>query len=105
MKKIFLIPIVLALSCQAYASCAISGNTCAYTISKPSLQGKYMPDNLENIKKPDAFRPQYVTPYYDMLINTDTGASTPKEQKNYNSNCQFGICLPGVNHGQGQIME
>lgn len=103
MKKVILIMAVILLSLPVYASCAISGNTCAYSISRPALQDKYLPNNIKDIKKPDAFRPQYFKPYYDELINTETGAAAgAHEENNYNSNCQFGVCLPGRNPEAGK---
>ena len=50
--------------------------------------------NLDNYQKPDAFIPHYRQPYYDMLINTDTEPAEVSEGANYNSNCQFGVCIP-----------
>lgn len=110
MKKIFLIMAAVLITLPAAASCAISGNSCAYSITKPTLQEKYLPDNVKNIQKPDAFRPRYVEPYHDALINTETGAAAGTESgtitpNNYNSNCQFGVCLPGRNPGAGQVIE
>lgn len=110
MKNIFLIMAAVLITLPASASCAINGNSCAYSINKPSIQEKYLPDNVKNIQKPDAFRPRYVEPYHDALINTETGAAAGTESgtltpNNYNSNCQFGVCLPGRNPGAGQVIE
>ncbi len=110
MKKIFLIMAAVLISLPASASCAITGNTCAYSITKPSIQDKYLPDNIQNIQKPDAFRPNYFEPYHDALINTETGAAAGAEThsgtpNNYNSNCQFGVCLPGITPGAGEVIE
>lgn len=109
MKKIFLIASAVMITLPATAACAISGNSCAYSITKPALQEKYLPDNIRNIQKPDAFRPNYVEPYHDALINTETGAAAGTEtitpNNNYNSNCQFGVCLPGMNPDASQVIE
>ncbi len=43
----------------------------------------------------DAFQPSYRKPYYDMLINTEDNVTNLPPENNYNSNCQFGVCLPG----------
>lgn len=98
MKKIFLTMILLGAVTPAFAVCSITGGACS-VLDSPTLQDKHIPNNLENLQKPDAFQPNYINPYYDMLINTETNsaptgaAATP----NYNSNCQFGVCLPGEN--------
>ncbi len=107
MKKLFLISALMLISLPSFASCAISGNSCAYSIEKPPLQERYLPDYVQELQKPDAFRPRYIKPYYDELINTETGAaiSTQGEQNNYNSNCQFGVCLPGRNPVSGEVGE
>lgn len=106
MKKIFLILAIAVISLPVNAACAISGDSCAYSITKPALQDKYLPNNLKDIQKPDAFRPNLFEPYHDALINTETGAAagTPGSN-NYNSNCQFGVCLPGVHPGAGEGIE
>ncbi len=103
MKKIFLITLIMTAGIPANASCAISGSSCAYSGMAPPLQEKYLPNYVQDIQKPDAFRPQYIKPYYDELINTETGAAADSVQggNNYNSNCQFGVCLPEVNPGAG----
>lgn len=106
MKKILLIISMMAIAIPALAFCSLTGggNCSAYSMTTPKLQDKYMPNNLQNIQKPDAFRPQYVQPYNSALINTETGgaAGSPSD---YNSNCQFGICLPGVAPNTGGTIE
>lgn len=96
MNKIFLATLCTLMAIPTFATCAISGETCAFTIETPSsVQSKYLPNNIDNLKKPNAFRPQYVKPYYDEMINTETGpASNIKNKKGYDTNCQFGVCLP-----------
>lgn len=107
MKKLFLISALMLMPLASFAACAISGNSCAYSIEKPPLQEKYLPDHVQELQEPDAFRPRYITPYYDELINTETGAAinTQGGQNNYNSNCQFGVCLPGKNPVSGEVGE
>ena len=102
MKKFLLIISAIAIGIPAFSTCPINGEVCAFTISpSDSLQDKYLPNKVENIQKPNAFRPQYVKPYYDEMINTDKNtASNIKKSNDYNSNCQFGVCLPGVQSGE-----
>ncbi|MBO5434830.1 hypothetical protein J6A31_03275 [bacterium] len=102
MKKFFLATLCAFFTVPAFATCAISGESCAFSIEPPSsIQSKYLPNRIEDIRKPDAFRPHYVKPYYDEMINTETGsASNIQNENNYNSNCQFGVCLPGANPSQ-----
>lgn len=82
----------------AFAVCSLTGGACSL-LESPTLHDRYIPNHLEDIQRPDAFAPKYVTPYQDMLINTETpSASTgAAAQTNYNSNCQFGVCLPENN--------
>lgn len=83
------------ISLPALAICSLSDAVCSSSVFAPSgLQDKYLPDNLDNYQKPDAFIPHYRQPYYDMLINTDTEPAEVSEGANYNSNCQFGVCIP-----------
>ncbi len=104
MKKIFTILTLITFTAPVFAACSITGGACSVSsLSQPSLQEKYAPNHLENLQKTDAFNPKYVTPYYDMLINTDepTAQNPTTDNAGYNSNCQFGVCLPGVQPSTG----
>ncbi|MBO8430259.1 hypothetical protein IAC76_02620 [Spirochaetes bacterium] len=97
MKKILTTIIMLGagLISPVFAVCSITGGACS-VLDRPNLTEKYVPDNLQEMQRPDAFSPQYRQPYYDMLINTDNPETASQQQtQNYNSNCQFGVCLPG----------
>ena len=102
MKNIILTISFLLMSVPVYAVCSITGGACTATSnweSKP-LEKRLVPDNLQELQRTDAFLPSYITPYYDMLINTETESALPPEN-NYNSNCQFGVCMPGQTTGAG----
>lgn len=108
MKKILILLGIALFTMPAFAVCSITGGACTVgsLINPPSLQDKYLPNNLQNLQKPDAFSPRYVTPYEDMLLNTDTPrVEQTNENPGYNSNCQFGVCLPGTNPSQGTIFD
>lgn len=106
MKKILIIMALAAFTAPAFAACSITGGACtASVLDKETLQEKYIPDNLKEIQKTDAFNPRYVTPYYDMLLNTEESTAQTTESPNYNSNCQFGVCLPGVEPDSGTIFD
>lgn len=97
MKKIIAILILNMLAIPVYSACSIENGLCtggASVLGLPTIKDKYIPDNLQNLQKPDAFIPKYHKPYYDMLINTESNDSTGAAAPNYNSNCQFGVCLP-----------
>ena len=96
MKKILILTILSLFTVPAFATCPIDGGACTASVwdSKP-LQQRYIPNRLDDIKQPNAFQPTYITPYRDMLINTDSNPSLPTN--NYDSNCQFGVCLPSKN--------
>jgi len=98
MNKIFLVITCALVALPVFATCPINGETCAFSIEPPSsLHDKYLPNRVDDIRKPNAFRPKYVKPYYDEMINTETGsASNIQNGNNYDSNCQFGVCLPGA---------
>ncbi len=107
MKKILLILMLTVISAPVFAACSITGGACtASALNQPTLHDKYIPNNLKNMQKTDAFNPEYVTPYHDMLLNTDEPtAHNTTETPGYNSNCQFGVCLPGVEAGEGTIFD
>jgi len=104
MKKFIITFLMGIIAMPALASCPVTG-FCApeSSILAPSgISDKYIPNNLNQIQKPDAFQPQYKQPYNDMLINTEqnnTNTMTPTgiggNEQSYNANCQFGVCLPG----------
>lgn len=88
---------------SAIASCPLDGGACtASNWDSTPLQEKYLPNRLQDLQRTDAFKPDYFKPYEDALINTETGFSAPAND--YNSNCQFGVCLPGQQPG-GDIIE
>ena len=109
MKKYILLFIMLAVSIPVFAVCSITGGACTATTSnwevKP-LEQRLVPDNLQEMQRTDAFQTEYKKPYYDELINTeeDNTASVKPQTNDYNSNCQFGVCLPGVEPGE-EIVE
>ena len=102
MKNIILITASLLMAVPVYAACSITGGACTATSNwetKP-LEQRLVPDNLQDIQRTDAFQPSYITPYYDMLLNTEPESALPPENS-YNSNCQFGVCMPGQTTGAG----
>ena len=101
--KNFLISIILIYAAlPALAVCPLTGictTPSDSTLASDSLQDKYVPNNLDNLRKSTSFSPQYVEPYDSMRMNT--GESVPQyspsnltPQLPYNSNCQFGTCIP-----------
>lgn len=100
MKKFIILALILNMTAPVFAVCSLTG-FCAPSdsaLSSPGLSEKYMPNNLNNLQKPDAFMPQYRKPYSEMLINTEQEQqnTTPglNNESSYNSNCQFGVCIP-----------
>ena len=105
MKKFIIFCFMFVLALPASAVCSITGGACTATTSNwetQSLEQRLVPDNLQKLQKTDAFQRDYRKPYYDELINTEednTSAAKPQTNE-YNSNCQFGVCLPGVEPGE-----
>lgn len=101
MKKNILLVALISIALPAFGVCPLTG-FCAppsSSLSGPTLNEKHIPNNLNQIQKPDAFLPKYKEPYHDMLINTEQTQpnSTPglnNNESSYNSNCQFGLCMP-----------
>lgn len=104
--KRFLMLFAMFIALPSFASCPIDGGACtASNWDSTPLQERHLPNRLQDLQRTDAFQPNYVTPYHDALINTETTSTTTVTPgNNYNSNCQFGVCLPGVESG-GDIME
>ena len=101
MKNIILIISLFCFTVPVFAVCSITGGACSanYTPNweSPPLDEKYDPDYLEDLQKTDAFQPKYIKPYYDELINTESAQG----ESDFNSNCQFGVCMPGQTTGAG----
>jgi len=101
MKKFLIVIFSIISTTPVFASCSLDiDKPCTASVSDrvySSVQNKYIPSPLEDMKKTDAFQPRYFDPYQEMLINTD-----PAPSSDYNSNCQFGVCLP--ERGQSNIM-
>ncbi len=102
MKTFFTLLLISIFTLPAIASCSIDNSeacTASVLEDNPSLQERIAPNPLDELKKTDAFQPKYIKPYYDELINT-----TPNNPE-YNSNCQFGVCLPGSNNMDSETSE
>ena len=106
MKKIIITIVTMLITLPVFATCPIEEGACTASSNwefKP-LQQKYLPDRIQEIQKPNAFQPNYITPYHSELINTETNSSaTTPSTNDYNSNCQFGVCLPGVEGGESVL--
>lgn len=106
MKNYIILSILMCLALPVFAVCSITGGACTATSNfddKP-LEDRLIPDHLQEIQRTDAFQPNYITPYRDALINIGEAESTTVQGNNYNSNCQFGVCLPGAEPGE-EILE
>lgn len=105
MKRFFILIILGLFSLPSFASCPIDGGACtASNWDSKSLQERHLPDRLHDLQRTDAFKPNYFEPYHDALINTESSPVNGVPASDYNSNCQFGVCLPGVEAG-GSIIE
>lgn len=108
MKK-FLISIgIILIGIPALATCSITGGACTFNnlpsnVTQGSELENLIPNNLQQLQKTDAFQRDYQKPYHDALINTQS-SSLPATQE-YNSNCQFGVCLPGGELVPGEVVE
>ena len=91
MKKVLLVMILSSM--PVFAACSIDASKpCTASIiddTRSTIHEKVLPNPLDDMKKTDAFQPKFVKPYEETLINTET--------EDYNSNCQFGVCLPQDN--------
>lgn len=104
MKKFLSLLIIGFFAMPAIASCSLdSSKPCTATIlddANTTLQQKIAPNPLDDLLKTDSFQREYQQPYHDALINTSPGSSA-----NYNSNCQFGVCLPEATPSEGEFIE
>ncbi len=94
MKRFLTLIAIILFSLPTFATCPIDGGACtASNWDSTPLQQKYLPDRLNDLQRTDAFKPNYFEPYHDALINTEN-STKGAPINDYNSNCQFGVCLP-----------
>ena len=101
MKKIFLIIFMSIFTMPVFAVCSITGGACAAPVNfePQSLEQRLIPDHLQQMQRTDAFQNDIQQPTNTNTINTNQ-ANSNAEVNDYNSNCQFGVCLPGSNNTQ-----
>ncbi len=58
------------------------------------LLDRVLPNNLDNMKRVDAFQNELDNHPRDEMINMD-GFQQNSQNENIGQNCQFGMCLPG----------
>lgn len=105
MRKILVIMAILgfaiisAVTHRAGATCPIEAEACkaemSPTFTIQTFDHKAKQKTIEDMQKTDAFQDDYKAPYHPVLINTKSETVTTEEAA-YNSNCQFGVCLPGA---------
>ena len=97
MKKILLSAALLSVfTMPAIAVCSITGGACS-DFGTNSLQDRLVPNNLQNLQRPNAFQPNIIRPYDENMINTNTNQSPSKD---YNQNNQFGNPIPVNTSGE-----
>ena len=102
MKKILIPLCLLSFALPVFAMCSITTGTCTTSVgdfpSNVTPPGSNLenlvPNNVRDKLRTDSFQREYRKPYYDALINTES-ANDFNDTQGYNSNCQFGVCLPG----------
>ena len=102
---LFIMLTTLIISAPVWATCSITGGACTApsNLDPKTLEEKLVPNYLKEMKRTDAFQSSYQKPYYDMLINTEDNVTNLPPEDNYNSNYQFGVCLPGEEAGEELI--
>ena len=100
MKKIFLIIFMTLFAMPVHAVCSITGEACTTLINfeSQSLEDRLIPNHLQQMQKTDAFQNNIQQP----IDNEITTNQSNSELNDYNSNCQFGVCLPGSNKSENQ---
>ena len=75
------------------AVCSITGEACSAqsNFDREPLQNQFVPNNLQDIQRTDAFQKEIHEPYDHKMLNTKPN---PKPSS-YDASCQFGVCLPG----------
>ena len=108
MKKIIISLCLVVMGLPSPAVCSITGGACSFdslpsNVTQQSLSDELVPNNLRQLQRTDAFQRSYQPPYYDMLLNTEP--EPVNQTADYNSNCQFGVCLPGGEYVPEEELE
>lgn len=91
MKKIFTVLLLVLFCAPVFAVCSITGGACSIDYKNNENQSSQdLYDNILNNRN-ESYNNQYIQNIYSPDWN-----SYPQSE-NYNSNCQFGICLPASN--------
>ncbi|MBO6087097.1 hypothetical protein J6P92_01970 [bacterium] len=95
MKKILILFILQMSVLPVFAVCSITGGACSAQSDfdlKP-LKNQFVPDNLQNMQRTDAFQKEIHEPYNHGMLNTKPDIKPASS--GYDASCQFGVCLPG----------
>ena len=57
------------------------------------LQNRHMPNNLNDLKRIDAFQPKAQSHSPEPIVNMDVDREA--ESRKLGQDCQFGVCFPG----------
>ena len=91
MKKILLI-ILMFCALPVMAACPITGCSAPINFESNSLKEKFVPNNLKNIQRTDAFQPQIVEPFGTNIQTKEMPHKIAPESGNF-EDCLFGDCL------------
>ena len=98
MKKIFLIIFMSLFALPVLAACPITGCAAPTDFESQSLEDRLIPNHIQQMQRTNIFQNDIQQP-----INGEmTTNQSDSELNNYNSNCQFGVCLPGSNKSETQ---
>ena len=95
MKKILIIPLIMLVSMPVNAVCSITGGACSAPVNFEStnIRGKFVPDNLKNFQRTDAFQPKINNPAdYTNAKPNNKNLKQNLESGSYEDDCLSGDC-------------
>ncbi len=113
MKKIIIMSVLalIASGTIVYSACKIEElGSCKVGLQgqNQTIKDKLLPNHLNQMINPtrNNSREFKAPPHFiPEMINTETNNNPENQEMNtpYNASCQFGVCLPGQNSGNGSI--
>ena len=97
MKKIFITGLLLSFSTIAYATCPLEGGSCAIATDIPIIRERFKPIYSEYDSAADFGGNPFIrlTPTERPELERDFRTKNEmNNETNYDSGCQFGVCLP-----------
>jgi len=85
----------IIINTPVFAACPLGGACAPVTeTGNQSMEMRFIPDNINQIKQPYTLNSTINNPYNNAGTDTVNVPDRDFGQRNFERNCQFGVCLP-----------